>query len=1738
MRSKQQYSPVPQDSSTPRRKRRALLAAAVALTLTAAGAAQQVAVPATAVAAEPAVVVHRFQTSQAGDRLAAKADLSFAADASGSVPTIEIDPRVQHQAIDGFGASLNEVGYELLTKLPAAAQDSLMESIFNPGTGSGFSLTRVPMGTNDFAFLPDYTLADVSAGSTDFDLSSFSIARDQQRLIPFVKAAQDAGGDFELFASPWTAPPWMKTNQDYFNGGCVIPPTAALTDPANCNGSTTFDPRYYQTYAEYFSRYVQALEAAGVTVDWIVPQNEPGYPAKFGSTTWNAAQMATFIGDYLGPRFDADGITARIRGFEWNRDQYQFPAALMADTGAQEHLAGINWHNYECLQYCQPDNVELVDDLHPGYSSWMSEYTAIDGPHPDYLDGEAWGRTIMTDLGVGQGGWVYWNLFLDEDGGPYAKNPDGTDRSGTQDPMVVIDDGTSASPQNPPTVTYLSKFYYLSHFSKWVRPGAHRIGSAGGLAAEPGAGDALEFQAFKNADGSEVLAVINSGDAATPITVSEDGASFSATLDAHSINTFVWDAPVNAVYERAGASTPWHSVSSDRYRGETGFSGGATAATSSNVVGTADDPLYQNERYGNFTYSAALPAGRYAVTLKLSENYWDNPGQRVFDVLAEGQRVLSGVDIRAEAGAKFVPLDKTFIVTVADGSLNLAFQSIVDNAKVDALSVVPLRGTGEPFESTVIAGVPSGYSLAGLTVPGLVLAQDYNRGGEGVAYHVANVGGGTSSYRPDAVNLEVCSNDAHCGGTGQNIGWISPGDYFHYTRDVTVGGNYDVIVRTAGTAAGQLELSMDGRVIATAAVPSSGGWQSWVDVPLYGLTLPKGTHTFTVRAVTGGFNLHYLDFKKVHPLSQSILIPGESYAGGGEGAGYHDTTPGDAAAPGAAGFLRDEDVDLENGKESRYDVGFTAAGEWLRYDVYTSTAASYDLRLRYASNTSGARFAVAVDDPAARGAWVALPSTGGWQTWTDSAVTTISLSAGTHAIYISTDTGGFNFSRLGVTTAGYRLYQDASKPVAERVADLLGRMSLEDKLGQMTQAERLALGSPSDVATYRLGSLLSGGGSVPAPNTPTAWADMIDGFQSQALATPLGVPMFYGVDAVHGHNNVVGATIFPHNIGLGAANDPSLTEQIGRATAEELAGTGVTWDFAPCACVARNDRWGRTQESFGETPERPSSLAPALITGLQGPTIGGQASVMATAKHYLGDGGTAGGVDQGDAQISQAELRSVHLPPFQAAVDANVGSVMVSYSSWNGVKSHANKYLVTTVLKNELGFDGIVVSDWSGIDQIDGAGGFTDDEVRMGINAGIDVVMVPYEYRDFIDSLRRNVNIGAISMSRIDDAVTRILTKKFEYGLFEHPLADRSLTASVGSAAHRDIARAAVQQSQVLLKNTNGILPLAPSAAKVFVAGKSADNIGYQSGGWTISWQGGSGPITPGTTILAGIEAAVSPQTTVAYSQDGTGIDGSYSVAIAVVGETPYAETAGDRPGYMGLDATDLATLDRLNASGVPVVVVLVSGRPLDIGAQVGDWDALVAAWLPGTEGDGVADVLFGEVASTGTLPVTWEQSVSQEPINDGDGKPSLFAYNTHLTPSASQSAYDPVGAVYFDGQQGTAVELCTDAGCGQNVGSATAGDRLWYEGIDFGATSPAGVTVRLASGAAVTGTLEIRLDAPTGPLLAQVATGNTGGWQQWTTVQAPALAQVTGVHTVYLVFTSASSQDLTNLTWFTFDRS
>jgi beta-glucosidase len=553
-------------------------------------------------------------------------------------------------------------------------------------------------------------------------------------------------------------------------------------------------------------------------------------------------------------------------------------------------------------------------------------------------------------------------------------------------------------------------------------------------------------------------------------------------------------------------------------------------------------------------------------------------------------------------------------------------------------------------------------------------------------------------------------------------------------------------------------------------------------------------------------------------------------------------------------------------------------------------------------------------------------------------------------------------------------------------------MTLDEMIGQMTQIQHLALNQEADVATYLLGSLLSGGGGAPRTgNTPSDWADMVDGYQLQALSTRLGIPLIYGVDAVHGHSNVFGATIFPHNIGLGATRNPDLARQVGEITAKEVYATGIPWTFSPCLCVSRDERWGRSYESFGEDPEIASMMA-TIIDGYQGADLGAADTILATAKHWIADGGTAGGIDQGDAQIDETELRDIHMPPFEAAIARGVGAVMPSYSSWNGVKMHANQYLITDVLKDELGFDGLVISDWAGIDQI--PGDYASD-VRTAINAGIDMVMVPDNYQLFTDTLRTEILAGRISMDRIEDAVRRILTAKFALGLFDQPFADRTLIDQIGSAPHREVARQAVRQSLVLLKN-DGVLPLPKSIGTVVVAGKSANDIGNQSGGWTISWQGQSGDTTPGTTVLEAVENAVDPGTAVVF-QERPKKQISGDLGIVVIGERPYAEGQGDDQ-HLGLDSEDTRAVGTV-CGAMPCVVVLISGRPMLIQDQLAQADAFVAAWLPGTEGDGIADVLFGDYDFAGTLPVTWPRDMNQVPINIGDtAYDPLFAYGFGLT--------------------------------------------------------------------------------------------------------------------------------------------
>ena len=577
-------------------------------------------------------------------------------------------------------------------------------------------------------------------------------------------------------------------------------------------------------------------------------------------------------------------------------------------------------------------------------------------------------------------------------------------------------------------------------------------------------------------------------------------------------------------------------------------------------------------------------------------------------------------------------------------------------------------------------------------------------------------------------------------------------------------------------------------------------------------------------------------------------------------------------------------------------------------------------------------------------------------------------------------------------------YLNGKLPVKKRVADLLSRMSLAEKAGQMTQAERGALAAtPGDIAFYDLGSLLSGGGSTPTPNTPAAWAKMIDGFQLRARATRFQIPLIYGVDAVHGHNNLVGATILPHNIGIGAARDPQLAYGAGKVTAAEVRATGIPWDFAPCLCVSRDERWGRTYESFGEDPALVESME-TVIQGLQGRANGQDLKdddkVLATAKHFVGDGGTTYGssttgsytIDQGVTEVTRKQLEAVHLAPYQDAVDRGVGSVMPSYSSLDiagdgqgPVKMHARADMINGVLKGRMGFDGFVISDWQAIDQI--PGDYASD-VRTSVNAGLDMIMVPNAYKDFHTTLVAEVNAGRISGKRIDDAVSRILTQKFKLGLFEKPYADTSGAADIGSAEHRAVARQLAAKSQVLLKNAGSVLPLKKSQ-KVYVAGSNADDIGNQTGGWTVTWQGSSGHITEGTTVLEGMRKAGG---SVTYSKDASAPTAGYDVGVVVVGETPYAEGAGDvgNGNDLRLSDADKAAVDRVCAA-MRCAVLVVAGRPQLIGDRLGDIDALVASWLPGTEGDGVADVLYGKRAFTGQLPLTWPKSEAQLPINVGD---------------------------------------------------------------------------------------------------------------------------------------------------------
>ncbi|KAK7272947.1 hypothetical protein RIF29_13992 [Crotalaria pallida] len=599
-------------------------------------------------------------------------------------------------------------------------------------------------------------------------------------------------------------------------------------------------------------------------------------------------------------------------------------------------------------------------------------------------------------------------------------------------------------------------------------------------------------------------------------------------------------------------------------------------------------------------------------------------------------------------------------------------------------------------------------------------------------------------------------------------------------------------------------------------------------------------------------------------------------------------------------------------------------------------------------------------------------------------------------------------------------YKDPKVGVNARIKDLMKRMTLEEKIGQMTQIER-SVATPDVMKKYFIGSVLSGGGSVPAPKADAkTWVQMVNQIQTAALSTRLGIPMIYGIDAVHGHNNVYNATVFPHNVGLGVTRDPVLIKKIGDATALEVRATGIPYVFAPCIAVCRDPRWGRCYESYSEDPKIVRTMT-EIIHGLQGeisgnsnkkgvPFVAGKNKVAACAKHYLGDGGTNKGINENNTVISFHELLRIHMPAYYDSIIKGVATVMVSYSSWNGKKMHANRDLVTDYLKNKLRFRGFVISDWQGIDRITSPPGANYSySVQAGVSAGIDMIMVPYNFTVFLDDLTYQVKNNIIPMSRIDDAVARILRVKFVMGLFENPLADLSLASQLGSKEHRELAREAVRKSLVLLKNGKSaekpVLPLPKKVGKILVAGSHADNLGYQCGGWTITWQGlGGNDLTSGTTILDAVKQTVAPATEVVYNEnpDANFVKSNkFSHAIVVVGEKNYAETFGDS---LNLTIAEPGPSTITNVCGyTQCVVVLVTGRPVVIQPYLSKIDALVAAWLPGTEGQGVADLLFGDYGFTGKLARTWFKTVDQLPMNVGDKHydplfPFGFGLTTNLT--------------------------------------------------------------------------------------------------------------------------------------------
>jgi beta-glucosidase len=571
----------------------------------------------------------------------------------------------------------------------------------------------------------------------------------------------------------------------------------------------------------------------------------------------------------------------------------------------------------------------------------------------------------------------------------------------------------------------------------------------------------------------------------------------------------------------------------------------------------------------------------------------------------------------------------------------------------------------------------------------------------------------------------------------------------------------------------------------------------------------------------------------------------------------------------------------------------------------------------------------------------------------------------------------------------------------DRADALVAMMTLDEKLAQTLQLERAQV-TPAQVMQYGIGSIYSQGGSAPANNSPAGWADMVDAYQQAARASRLQIPIIYGIDVVHGVGPVKGAVVFPHNVGLGASRDVALVTQVARATVAESNGCGLSFPFSPVIAVARDERWGRTYEAFGETPELVSMMGAAMVQGLAFTETGAPTGIVPGAKHYLGDGGTAMGKTGADTAGDETALRAIHLTPYQAAVSSHVGAIMVSYSSWQGTKMHINKPMVTDVLKGDLGFGGFIASDFNGCYQL---GLSNHDGLGACLNAGVDTFMLydftpaaPTILTSTLATLRAVVMDGTVPQARIDDAVRRIVAVKCEMGLFEASgLVDRTLTAAVGAGAHRALARQAVRESLVVLKNDGNVLPLAKTAAGVALAGNSADNTGNQSGGWTITWQGLTGNTVPGATSVRAALAGVIGADHVAYSVDGSNVQGA-TVGVAVIGETPYAEGMGDRTD-LTIPAAQAAVVAALKQAGLPTVVVLIAGRPMILDPILPYADAIVMAWLPGSEGAGITDVLFGDAHPTGKLPHSWPRSMDQIPINQGDAVyDPLYPYGFGLT--------------------------------------------------------------------------------------------------------------------------------------------